>query len=76
MLENGAPPDTFGVLYRLLHIEYHIWFLVLTQFFSDGIAPCIIRGIWEHYANTLCTLRHYTDKNNTIKLTVCVACPL
>ena len=23
MLENGAPPDTFGVLYRLLHIEFH-----------------------------------------------------
>ena len=23
MLENGAPPDKFGVLYRLLHIEFH-----------------------------------------------------
>ena len=21
--ENGAPPDKFGVLYRLLHIEFH-----------------------------------------------------
>ena len=23
MLENGAPPDKFGALYRLLHIEFH-----------------------------------------------------
>ena len=23
MLENGAPPDKFGVLNRLLHIEFH-----------------------------------------------------
>ena len=23
MLENGAPPDKFGVLYRLLHLEFH-----------------------------------------------------
>ena len=23
MLENGAPPDKSGVLYRLLHIEFH-----------------------------------------------------
>ena len=23
MLENGAPPDKFGALYRLLHIEIH-----------------------------------------------------
>ena len=23
MLENGAPPDKFYVLYRLLHIEFH-----------------------------------------------------
>ena len=24
MLENGAPPDKFDVLYRQLHIELHI----------------------------------------------------
>ena len=24
MLENGAPPDKFDVLYRQLHIEFHI----------------------------------------------------
>ena len=23
MWENGAPPDKFGVLYRLLHTEFH-----------------------------------------------------
>ena len=23
MLENGAPPDKFDVLYRVLHIEFH-----------------------------------------------------
>ena len=23
MLENGAPPHKFGVLYRLLYIEFH-----------------------------------------------------
>ena len=23
MLENGAPPDKFGDLYRVLHIEFH-----------------------------------------------------
>ena len=23
MLENGAPPDPFGALYHLLHIEFH-----------------------------------------------------
>ena len=40
MLENGAPPDKFGVFNALLHIEFHgrcvrvitLWFLVLTQF--------------------------------------------
>ena len=24
MLENGAPPDKFGALYRLLHIEFYV----------------------------------------------------
>ena len=88
ILENGAPPDTFGVLYCLLHIKFHdfnsnikilgLSHLVngINSIFSDGMGPCIIRGIWEHYGNTLCTLRHFPDKNNTIKLTVCVACPL
>ena len=23
MLKNGAPPDKSGVLYRLLHLEFH-----------------------------------------------------
>ena len=23
MLQNGAPPDTFGALYCVLHIEFH-----------------------------------------------------
>ena len=52
MLEHGAPPDKFGVLYRLLHIEFHgfnkkinvlglshFGFLVLTEFFTDGMGP-------------------------------------
>ena len=52
MLENGALPDKFGVLYQLLHIEFHdlnsrIDVLGLShlcswyefQLFTDGMGP-------------------------------------
>ena len=51
MLENGAPPVKFSVLYRLLHIKFHGFnsrvdvsdltprFQVLTQFFTDSMGP-------------------------------------
>ena len=51
MMKRGAPPDKFGVLYRLLPIEFHeftsriilwvitLWCLVLSQFFRDGMGP-------------------------------------
>ena len=49
-MKSGAPPDKFGVLYRI--IAYSIvsqaelilkvitlWFLVLSQFFRDSMGP-------------------------------------
>ena len=52
MLENGAPPDKFGVLYRLLNIEFHgfnsrVDVLGLSHigschklnYFTDGMGP-------------------------------------
>ena len=44
MLENGAPPDKYGVLYRLLHVEFHgfnsrIPCFILTQYFTDVMDP-------------------------------------
>ena len=51
-LEDRAPPDKSGVLYHLLHIKFHgfnsriavitLWFMVLTQFFTDCMGPFII----------------------------------
>ena len=53
-MKSGAPPDKFGVLHRLLQIEFHglnsridflrfkvitLWFLVLSQFFVNGMSP-------------------------------------
>ena len=39
MLEAGAPPDKFGVLYRLLHTEFHVtagsMFLAYYTLFPD-----------------------------------------
>ena len=53
MMKSGAPPDKFRVLYRM--VTYRIpwftsrinskgpvitlWFLVLSQFFRDGMGP-------------------------------------
>ena len=51
MMKSGAPPDTFGVLYRMVSYRKSmvsqaeflrvitLWFLVLSQFFKDGIGP-------------------------------------
>ena len=50
MLENGAPPDKFGILYTFCYIiEFHgfnsnvlglsHWFLLLTRFFTDSMGP-------------------------------------
>ena len=48
MLQNGAPPDKFGVLNSLLHTEFHdfnsrinvlLWFLILINFCTDGMGP-------------------------------------
>ena len=57
MLENGAPPYKFGVLHRLLHIEFHgfnkrilvlvlshFLFQALTQFFTDSMGPLNKKG--------------------------------
>ena len=49
MMKSGAPPDKFGVLFRMFTIEFHrftsrinskgitLWFLVLSQFFSGKV---------------------------------------
>ena len=51
MLQNGALPHSFGVLYHLLHIEFHdfnsrimfrvttFWFLKFKTNFTDGMGP-------------------------------------
>ena len=47
MMKSGAPPDNVGDLHLLLPIEFHgftsrvitLWFLVLSQFFRDGMGP-------------------------------------
>ena len=51
MMKSGAPPDKFGVLYRmvtyrisclqteLILMVITLWFLVLSQFFRDGMSP-------------------------------------
>ena len=58
MLKNRAPPDKFGVLYQLLHIEFHgfnsmdrcfrvitLWLLVVTQFLEiTGACPGFLKG--------------------------------
>ena len=50
MMKSGAPSDKVGVLHRLLPIKfteliskgYHThWFLVLSQYFIDGMGPLI-----------------------------------
>ena len=48
MMKSGAPPDTFGVLYRLLPIEFHdftnrIYFLGLSLF--DILSYLIFREV-------------------------------
>ena len=61
--ENGAPPDKFGLLQRLLLIESHgfdsmidvcrvirLWLLELTQFFTDSLRPLkckICISVWH-----------------------------
>ena len=50
MMKCGAPPDQFGVLYRMLIYSMvsqaelilrviTLWFLVLSQFFRDSMGP-------------------------------------
>ena len=52
MMKSGAPPDKVRVLHHLLPIEFYdlnskidffkvitLWFLVLSQFFIDGMGP-------------------------------------
>ena len=51
MMKSGAPPDKFGVLYRMITYNSMVsqaelilrvitlWFLVLSQFFRDRMGP-------------------------------------
>ena len=48
MMKSGAPPDKFGVLYPMVTMVSQaelilrvitLWFLVLSQFFRDGMGP-------------------------------------
>ena len=52
MMKSGAPPDRFGVLYHIGYLDnfmvsqselilraISLWFLVLSQFFRDGMGP-------------------------------------
>ena len=45
MMKSGAPLDKIGVLYHLLpnRIPWFLWFLVLSQFFIDGVGPFKLR---------------------------------
>ena len=51
MMKNGAPPDSFRVLYRLLPLEFHgftsrtditLCFLVLSQFSKVVLVPLML----------------------------------
>ena len=65
MMKSGAPPDKFRVLYRMVTYRipwFHkaelilrvitLWFLVLSQFFLDGMGPFKVQAQKCNFGST------------------------